>query len=81
MSNPEPRDVYIVSEEIMKIVPDTEVELLYQLRKFNDTLWNQAPELRMSSRYWNPLVNILEKNITSFDLEWQKKVLKIFNNQ
>lgn len=76
----EPRDVYSVSEEIIKIVPDSETELLYELRKFNDTLWNQAPELRKTAEFWTPLGRILEKNITSFHEEWQKNVLKLFNN-
>jgi hypothetical protein len=80
-SEPKPRDVYAVCEEIMKIIPDSETELLFQLRKFNDTLWNQAPELRRSAMFWRPLGNILQKNITDFEHEWQKNVLKMFNNE
>jgi hypothetical protein len=80
MSEPEPRDVYDIVKQIMDLVPDSEVELLYQLRKFQDGLWNQAPELRISAMFWKPLGNILNKNIDSFEEDWQKKILKLFNN-
>ena len=78
---PEPRDVYDITKKIMDLVPDSEVELLYQLRKFHDGLWNQAPELRISAMFWKPLGNILNKNIDSFEQDWQKKILKLFNNE
>jgi hypothetical protein len=78
-SEPEPRDVYDICKQIMDTIPDSEVELLYQLRKFYDTLWNQAPELRRSAMFWKPLGNILNNNIQSLDQDWQKKVLKLFN--
>jgi len=76
----EPRDVYDICKKIMDLVPDSEVELLYQLRKFHDGLWNQAPELRVGGQFWKPLGNILNQNIESFDHDWQKKILKLFNN-
>jgi hypothetical protein len=78
---PEPRDVYDITKQIMDLVPDSEVELLYQLRKFHDTLWNQAPELRISGMLWKQLGNILNKNIDSFEQDWQKKILKLFNDE
>ena len=78
---PEPRDVYDICKQIMDLVPDSEVELLYQLRKFHDGLWNQAPELRVGGQFWRPLGDILNKNIESLDQEWQKKILKLFNNE
>jgi hypothetical protein len=80
MSVPEPRDVYDITKQIMDLVPDSEVELLYQLRMFHDTLWNQAPELRISAMFWKPLGNILNKNVDSFEQDWQKKILKLYNN-
>lgn len=80
MSEPVSRDVYDITKQIMDLVPDSEVELLYQLRKFQDGLWNQAPELRISAMFWKPLGNILNKNIDSFEEDWQKKILKLFNN-
>jgi hypothetical protein len=81
MSQEEPRDVYDICDQILKLIPDTEEELIYQLMQFRETLWNQAPELRKSAIFWKPFGNVLEKNITSFDQDWQKKVLKLYNNQ
>ena len=81
MSQSEPRDVYEICDKILNLVPDTEEELIYQLIRFRETLWNQAPELRKSAIFWKPLTNILERNITSFNEEWQKKILKLFNGQ
>ena len=81
MSVPEPRDVYDITKQIMDLVPDSEVELLYQLRMFHDTLWNQAPELRISAMFWKPLGNISNKNVDSFEQDWQKKILKLYNNE
>jgi hypothetical protein len=81
MSETEPRDVYEVCDKILILVPDTEDELIYQLMQFRETLWNQAPELRKSSIFWKPLTNILEKNIKSFNEEWQRNVLKLFNGE
>ena len=74
MSQSEPRDVYEICDKILNLVPDTEEELIYQLMRFRETLWNQAPELRKSDIFWKPLTNILERNITSFNEDWQKKV-------
>ena len=80
MPEPEPRDVYAICDQIMKIVPDNERDLLFDLGKFYDSLWNQAPELRMSVMFWKPFGNILNKHIQTFDEEWQKKVFNVFMN-
>jgi len=81
MSEHEPRDVAEICKQIMDLVPDSEIELLYQLRRFQDGLWNQAPELRKTAMFWNPLGNILSKNMYSFEEDWQKKILKLFNDE
>jgi len=81
MSEPEPRDVAEIAMQIIDIIPDSEVEIMYRVRKFHDSLWNQAPEIRKSSVLWKELANILNKNIDSFEKEWERKVLKLFNGQ
>ena len=81
MPEPEPRDVYKICDQIMKIVPDNERELSFDLGKFNDTLWNQAPELRQSVMFWKPFGDILNKHIQTFDEEWQKNVFNVFMNK
>ena len=81
MSQSEPRDVYDICDKILNLVPDTEEELIYQLMRFRETLWNQAPEIRKSYVLWKELASILNKNIDSFEKEWERKVLKLFNGQ
>jgi len=77
----EPRDVLDICQKIIDIVPESEATLMIQLLKFKDSLWNQAPELRKDATLWKPLGNILNQNIDSFDEEWQKKILKLFNDE
>jgi hypothetical protein len=77
----EPRDVVIICQKIIDIVPESEVDLLNKLTEFKDSLWNQAPELRRDAIFWKPLGNILNQNIDSFHEEWQKKILKLFNDE
>jgi len=77
----EPRDIAEITEKILDMIPDSEVELIYQVRKFHDSLWNKALELRKSAVFWKHFANILNKNIDSFDEEWQKKILQLFNGK
>ena len=77
----EPRDVVDICQKIIDIVPVSEATLLIQLLKFKDSLWNQAPELRKDATLWKPLGKILNQNIDSFDEEWQKKILILFNDE
>jgi len=74
------RDVYQISEKVREIVPIYEADLLFELRAFEDTLWNQAPELRKSTHCWQPFLAILGKHIQTFDKDWQKKVLGLIRN-
>lgn len=81
MSDQEPRDVYDVCEQLLRIIPDTEQELIYELMQFNETLWNKAPEIRKGPELWRQLGYIMSKNVRSIDEEWQRKLVKVFNNQ
>ena len=81
MSEYKPRDVVETCEKLMDIIPYTEVELHYQVRKFYESLANKAPEIRTEPELWLFLGNILNRNIESIDLEWQRRLVKLFNNQ
>lgn len=81
MSDYKPRDVYEICEEILKLVPDTETELLYDLMAFRDTLWNKAPEIRKGPDLWRHFGYIMNQHIRSTDETWQKNLIRIFNNQ
>ena len=75
------RNVVKIIDKILAIIPDGEVKLKDEIQNYKDSLFNQAPEMLLSSYCWNPFQNILSDNILTFEEEWQKKVLKIFNNE
>jgi hypothetical protein len=76
-----PRDVAVVCEQILNIIPNSEIELRNELREFHDSLWNKAPEIRRGSELWKPFGNILSSNIHVIDEDWKQQILKVFNNQ
>lgn len=76
------RDVYDVCETVMEIIPDAEIVFLQELRKFSNSLWNKAPELRQGSELWIQFGIILQKNIgESFDKDWKRRVFNIYNDK
>lgn len=80
MSSPiEERSIEKVIKELLTIIPEKEELLITELKNFNDSLWNKAPELLTSSQLWIPLENILNNNIQNIDEEWKIKLVKIFN--
>jgi len=81
MSDVESRDVADICKKILDIVPDSEIELLYQVRTLYESLWNKAPEIRKGHLLWKYLGNILNKNIDSVEKEWQQKIVKLFNDE
>jgi hypothetical protein len=76
-----PRSVDIVIKQVLEVVPETETNLIKDLTKYYNSLWNQAPESLKDSYCWVPFSNILNYYINSEDEEWQKKVIKIFTNK
>ena len=76
------RDVYDICEMVMEIIPDTEIVLLQELRKFSNSLWNKAPELRKGSELWIQFGIILQQYIgESFDKDWKMRVINIYNDK
>ena len=73
------RNVITVIDRLLTIIPESETNLKNELIDFKDPLWNQAPELLSSARFWIPAGQILGRNITVFDEPWKKKVLNVFN--
>jgi len=74
----EPRDVTKIVAQILEIIPESETELIEQLKKHMTSIWNIAPEEMFTSRQWIPVGQILTNNIRELDEEWKKKVHKIF---
>jgi len=75
-----PRSVNDIIPLLLAVIPETEKNLIYDIKEFKKNLWNQAPELLCSANFWMPLGNIFNKHIQNIDTEWKLKLLKIFNN-
>jgi hypothetical protein len=81
MSDPKSRSVVTVIRQLVQVIPENERELIQDLKKYANGLWNIAPELLETSTYWRPLANILGKHIKEIDTEWKKTLVKIHNNE
>ena len=76
----EGRDITVVIDRLLTIIPSTENVLVKELVEYKESLWNQAPEVLCCRKTWIPAGNILQRNITNFDSEWKQTVNKIFIN-
>ena len=77
-----PRSVDKIIIEILKVIPEKEKELVCELQNYLDSLWNQGPEVLISSHGWVPLCNILNKFIPKIFEKWHIKVnMIIINNK
>ena len=77
----ENRSVVDIIDELLKIIPDNEEKLIKEIKEYQETLWNQAPELLKRGHCWIPLQHIMNNNITEIDTDWKKKTVMLFNNQ
>jgi len=75
------RSVDNVIKQLLTVIPEKETNLIYDIKNYYDTLWNQAPELLKSKQCWEPLGNILNNNIQNIDEEWKVKLVKIYNGE
>jgi hypothetical protein len=75
-----PRDVATVCKKVLNVIPPLELELISELNKFYESLWNKAPEIRKGAELWKQFGYILSSNITEIDEDWKQTVLKLFNN-
>jgi hypothetical protein len=73
------RVVDVVLKQIVKIIPDSETELLKELRKFESTLGYCAPEVQRGADCWIPLIGILNFYIPIKEEEWHLKIRDILN--
>lgn len=66
-----------VLEQIIKIIPKTELLLIHHLNKFRASLDHKAPEMRRSSDCWKPFINILNYYIPEKKHDWQIQIREI----
>jgi hypothetical protein len=72
------RDISVIIPQILRLVPEEELVLRHELTLYNESLFNQSPESRRTTYCWLPVQNILQKNIPTFQYDWQKKVHALF---
>jgi hypothetical protein len=78
---PAPRSIVNIIPQLLGVIPINEncEKLIAEIKDYEDSLWNKAPELHQSSDLWNPLGVILNRNVPSIEHDWQKKLVAIFS--
>jgi len=77
----EPRSVVVIIPRLLRLIPETEPELIQEIQAYAVTLWNKAPEVTTTRECWIPLALILRKHIKKVDTSWKLTLVKIFSNQ
>ena len=67
--------------ELLKIIPNEEIELIDKLTEYRDSFWNKAPEITRSYECWGPLQNILTIYVKQIDTDWKRKMVRMFNKE
>jgi hypothetical protein len=75
------RSIIDVSKQIINIIPKNETQLINRIENFIKPLWNQAPELLISSVYWTPFLLILNEEIPIITEDWQIKIRILINKE
>lgn len=70
------RDLTKVLDEILALVPETELALRAQLTSLRETVLYQPPEL--APNMWHRASAILELAIPRLEQEWQIAVARVF---
>jgi hypothetical protein len=74
------RDVTVVINQLLNIIPNEENDIRQALITYSDSLWNQAPEARRTRVSWQPLMIILNNYIHIIDTDWKRNMVNIVNN-
>ena len=74
------RSVVMVIEDILKIVPLDQVELINEINIYKKSLWNKAPETLLIGETWIPFIMILNKFIPDIRENWQIEIHQFLNN-
>lgn len=73
-----PRNIHDVIEQLLTVIPETEVELSNSLKKYSDSLLTIGPKVRGNPIYFVLVGHILNSSILTIDEPWKEKVQKIF---
>jgi len=74
------QSVNTVMKQLLDIIPESESDLIHAIKKYNNSLWNIAPELLSNREYWTPLVNIMNTHVGEIDTEWKTQLVSVFNS-
>jgi hypothetical protein len=74
------QSVNTVTKQLLDIIPESESDLIHAIKKYNNSLWNIAPELLSNREYWRPLVNIMNTHVGEIDTEWKTQLVSVFNS-
>lgn len=67
-----------VMEQLLNIIPPSELDLIHAIKTYKSGLWNIAPELLSNREYWTPLVNIMNNHVGEIDTEWKTQLVSVF---
>ena len=75
-----PRLVNDVINQLLEIIPKSEINLINELTNYKKSLFNQAPEALAGSYCWIPFLNILNTHIPDIKEDWQIKIREVLEN-
>lgn len=78
------RPIEQVYDKIIKHIPQDQINLKEELKKFIEGIWNKAPEVRRGPELYLPFANILAQYIDPHESHlsgWKKQVVDIFNGK
>ena len=76
---PKPRDIAVLIDKMLEVIPNNEHILINELQEFKESLWNKAPEIRKCRYSFLPVQQILSRHILVINEGWKLEVLHIFN--
>jgi hypothetical protein len=77
-----PRSVFDVLKQVIKVIPNTEVNLISALKNYKDKELNyMAPELLIGGEAWEPFIYILNNFIPDKNEKWQIEIKDILENK
>lgn len=73
------RSLTKVIDQILEVIPDSEIDVAYELLDLKSSAEYAAPELM--SLWWRETADFLSENVTDFSQDWQDRVFKIFTGR
>lgn len=72
------RNLTTVIDQILKVIPDSEIDIAYDLLDLKSSAMFAAPETMPF--WWQETADYLNENVQDFTQEWAQRVFKIFTN-